>query len=120
MDEMNSIPQLPVPDLSKLGDAPPQFFDPKSLPDALHVEFTLIDYSFFVDEIAGGGTRARIEFVIPMLPFIKFSIPWGLDGIRDLADKANRTLGIMEARENAATPEAAPEAAPETEPPPAA
>ena len=99
---MSEIPNMPVPDLSQL-----KTFDPRQLPDAIHLEFTLIDYSYFIDEVLGGGHRARFEFWTPMLPFVKFSIPWNLESLKELQTKVNRTVELMEEMDNApSAPEA--------------
>lgn len=99
-NETPNIPSIPVPDLSQLKEA--QMFDPRTLPDAMAVEFSLVDYSWFVDEVIGGGHRARFEFFTPMLPFIKFSIPWSKEALTTFKGKVDRALEVLDATENIA------------------
>jgi hypothetical protein len=95
---LKNVPGLPaipagmqVPDLSKLA----QTFDPSQLPDGIRVEFTLIDFHLFLDALTDGTQRVRFEFFTPMLPFIKFSIPWGKENLEDLLVKFNRALELL-------------------------
>ncbi len=100
---LKNIPGLPaippgmqVPDLGKLA----QTFDPRDLPDGIRVEFTLIDFHLYLDALTDGTKRVRFEFFTPMLPFIKFSIPWGKENLEEMLAKFTTALEMLTADEN--------------------
>ena len=75
------FPRMEVPDLGKLGKE----FDITKLPPAFKGEFTAIGWDWQVeyDEDNPQLSIARFIFYIPMLPFIKFNIPFVLSDDRD-------------------------------------
>lgn len=67
-------------------------FDPRNLPDGVKIEFSIIDFSFYLETLADGNSAVRLIWFTPMLPFIKFSIPWDVEALVNLKDKVEKAI----------------------------
>ena len=76
-----------VPNLGEIGN---------NLPDAIHLDFVLVQHDFFIETSQAGRNQARLVFYVPMLPFIKFSIAFDAESLDGFASGAAKALAILE------------------------